>query len=85
MKEEENHIRLSLDAAHLLKDEITKNIIEINSQQLNDWIRGKDLDIQAQKGVVIIKNNKDFIGCGISNGLKIFNYIPKERRLRSNN
>lgn len=82
IKKEENIFRLSLDATHLLKEQIIKNIIEIDDSQLKEWIRGQDLDIKTQKGIVIIKHASDFIGCGKSSGDKIFNYIPKERRIK---
>lgn len=81
-REEQQDLRLSLDATHLLKEQITKNIIEINESQLQEWIRGRDLEIKTNKGNIIIKYESDFIGSGKSNGEKIFNYIPKERRLK---
>ncbi len=81
-KEENNEFRLTIDATHLLKQQISKNIIEINEQQLQDWLKGNNLDINASEGVKIIKNNEDFIGSGKSNGQKLFNYIPKDRRLK---
>jgi len=81
-KERADDLRITLDALHLLKDQITNNIIEINSDQFHKWIRGHDLDIATQKGAVIIKYQSDFVGCGKSNGEKIFNYLPKDRRLR---
>ena len=81
-KENESDLRLSIDAIHLLKDQINKNILEINESQLHDWLRGKDLEIQTEKGNVIIKFKDDFMGSGKSNGEKIFNYLPKERRLK---
>lgn len=74
--------RLSIDTTILLKDQISKNIIEINDAQLYEWIRGRDLDIQYPKETVILKHNGDFVGCGKSNGEKIFNYIPKDRRIK---
>jgi NOL1/NOP2/fmu family ribosome biogenesis protein len=75
--------RLSFDALHLLKEQITKNIFEINEQQLNEWIRGNDLDIQAPAGILVISYKGDFIGSAKSTGTKLLNYVPKERRLRS--
>ena len=76
-------IRLSLDGLHLLKEQISKKILEINDEQLQLWLRGSDLPIQAEKGTLAIKYKGDFIGCGKSNGQTIFNYVPKERRLKS--
>jgi len=78
----EQDFRLSLDATHILEDQITKNILKINDSQFKDWIRGHDLEIQAPKGTLVIKHNEDFLGCTKSNGQKAFNYIPKNRRLK---
>ncbi len=81
LKKEDN-LRLALDAAHLLKDQITKNIIEINESQLHDWLRGHDLNIQTSPNPVILKFNEDIVGYGKSTSQKILNYIPKDRRLK---
>lgn len=79
----ESDWRLSLDATILLKNQISKNIIEISDEQSEAWIRGFDLNIKYEdKCSIIIKHGNDFIGCGKSNGEKIFNYVPKERRIR---
>jgi NOL1/NOP2/fmu family ribosome biogenesis protein len=79
----EADLRLSLDATHLLSKQLTKNIIDINDEQYQQWIRGNDLAIQTEEsGTVLIRYNNDFIGCGKSNKEKIFNYVPKDRRLR---
>lgn len=82
LKKEDNFLRLSLDAIHLLSKQISRNTIEINENQLKDWLRGYDLNIKVPSGIVIIKHNNDFIGSGKSNGQKIFNYVPKDRRLK---
>ena len=80
----EDNFRLTLDAVHILKDQIKKNIIEIDEVQLHDWLRGKDLILTApiNQGPVIIKFKDDFVGYGKSNGIKIYNFIPKDRRLK---
>lgn len=79
---EEHDLRLSFDTPLLLKDQIKKNILEINEKDFHLWIRGNDLDIKVPQGTYIIKFGEDFFGCGKSNGEKIFNYVPKDRRLR---
>ena len=81
-QEREEDLRLSFDATHILKDQIKKRIVNLNEEQLNLWIRGNDLDMPTEKGPAIIKYDLDFLGCGKSNGLKIFNYVPKDRRLK---
>jgi len=80
----EHDLRLSLDATTLLKDQITRNILELNDEQFESWIRGYDLDISPipKQGTYIIKYKSDFVGCGKSNGKIIFNYVPKDRRIK---
>ena len=83
LKEEKNNtFRLSLDATHILKDKISKNLIALDDQQTLLWLKGNDLNIPANRGVVILKQNNDFLGCGISTGEKILNHVPKDRRLK---
>jgi NOL1/NOP2/fmu family ribosome biogenesis protein len=78
----ENEIRLSFDATHLLKSKISKNILEINEEQAKQWMKGNDLQIKAEKGTFVIRYQDDFLGCGKSNGEVIFNYVPKDRRIK---
>lgn len=83
LKKESTGLRLSFEAVQLLKEQITKNILYINDNQLSSWIRGQDLDIKTSPGTYVIAHGEDFFGCGKSNGEKIFNYVPKERRLKN--
>lgn len=82
MIKKEQDLRLTIDGIHLLQDQITKSIIQLNNEQFHDWLRGRDINIESEKGSFIIKHNSDFIGFGRSNGQKLFNYIPKDRRLK---
>jgi NOL1/NOP2/fmu family ribosome biogenesis protein len=75
-------LRLSFDAAHVLKGKITKGIFHISHDQYKSWMRGEDLDIPAPKGMLVMEHDGIFFGCGKSNGEKIFNHVPKERRVR---
>jgi len=73
--------RISFDAIQLFK--ITKNITEINNNQLQKWLRGYDLNIpNIPRGITILKYKEDLVGIGKSNTEKIFNYVPKERKLK---
>ena len=79
----EHDMRLSFDAPHLIKEQITKNIVDINERELNSWLHGIDLRIPAPKGTVILRHKKDFVGSGKSTGEKIINHVPKEKRLKN--
>lgn len=82
-KYEEDGIRLTLDGVRFLKAQITKNILEINDKEADEWLRGSDLDMKTQRGWFILKNNDEFLGCGKSTGEKISNFMPKERRIKN--
>ena len=75
-------IRLTFDGISLFKNQITKNILELNNSQTEEWMKGNDLMINTNKGFVVLKNNNEFIGCGKSTGEKITNFVPKERRIK---
>ncbi|MFH1787408.1 MAG: hypothetical protein ABH811_01305 [archaeon] len=82
-KQINNEIRLSIDGIHLLKDQINKNILELNEEQTEYWMKGNELNILTEKrGFVIIKYNDNFIGTGKASENKITNFIPKNRRLK---
>jgi len=79
----ESRLRLSLDGTMILKDQIDKNVISINDEELDLWLHGKNLEIIKKNETYIVSSGDDFIGCGISDGKKIINHVPKERRIRS--
>jgi len=81
-KEFDSQLRLSFDATHLFKDQIKENIIEINEIQTLEWLKGKDLPIVSPKGIFVIQNKSDYLGCGKSSGSSIINHVPKNRRLK---
>jgi len=79
-----DEIRLSIEGTQILKDQITKNIFELNDEQAKQWMQGEELNIQTgKKGFLVMKNRDDFLGCGKASELKIGNFIPKNRRLKS--
>lgn len=82
-KEQGSEIRLSTDGIHILRDQITKNILELNKEQLNEWMHGQELNIKTDsRGFIIIKHKEDYIGCGKASENKITNFMPKSRRLK---
>ena len=82
-KIENEGIRLTIDGVQLLKNQITKNILELNDKQANEWLKGNDLDIKTERGWKILKHKNEFLGCGKSTGEKISNFMPKERRIKN--
>jgi NOL1/NOP2/fmu family ribosome biogenesis protein len=76
-------IRLSIEGVQILKDQITRNIIELNNEDATTWMYGSEVQIETgKKCLVIIKHKDYFLGCGKASEKKISNFIPKSRRLR---
>ena len=86
-KIQDNEIRLSLDATHILKNQINKNITTLNKKQSHEWFKGNDilLDKKITPGFKVLQYKDDFIGCGkvTQDGSIIKNFMPKERRVKN--
>ncbi len=76
------YLRIGFDEALLLKNQFSKNIVELNESQVLEWMNGKSLQISLAKGIYVVKRNEDVFGCGISDGHNLINFVPKERRIR---
>jgi len=83
-KQEKDGIRLSIEGTQILKDQIIKNIFELNKEQAEQWMTGEELLIKTGKrDFLVMKYQDDFLGTGKASAEKIGNYIPKNRRLKS--
>jgi NOL1/NOP2/fmu family ribosome biogenesis protein len=82
-------VKMSLDALHVFKNQIKKNIIDIGEDQEKLWFLGKNIELNSEqqkkyadlKGFVAVRCGGDFIGTGkISQDKKfVSNFLPKER------
>ena len=78
-------IRLSIEGSQILGLEIKKNVFEINEEQTQEWMKGRELRIRTgKKGFLILRHKNDFLGTGKASEEKIGNFIPKSRRLKDN-
>jgi NOL1/NOP2/fmu family ribosome biogenesis protein len=76
--------KLSIEGTQILRGQIRKNIFELDEAQLNDWMKGNDLQVKTDKrGFFVMKHKDDFLGCGKISAEKISNFIPKARRLKN--
>jgi NOL1/NOP2/fmu family ribosome biogenesis protein len=83
-KEEERGLRLSIDASNLLAEKIKKNILEIDEEQARRWMRGENLEIDNNlRGILVIKFKEYLLGCGKAGDGRLYNFVPKERRVRN--
>jgi NOL1/NOP2/fmu family ribosome biogenesis protein len=85
--------RLSLDGLHILGNQITKNIVEIDSIQNDLWFRGNNVELTYEQKeeyknlvnqFVAVKFKDDFVGTAKLNAAGILtSFLPKERRIRN--
>lgn len=80
-KQEPKGIRLSIEGSQMIGPKATKNLLELNDNQFEDWLKGKDFDIDQKDGFYLIKYDGLFVGCGKVRGGYLMNYVPKSRRL----
>ena len=79
-------VRLSIEGSQILKDQIKKNIFELNEKQAEKWMMGEELNVAPKmKGFIVMKYKDNFLGCGKASLEKIGNFIPKVRRLKNKN
>ena len=78
---ERDGLRLSVEGSQIIK--ATKNVIDINKKQAGLWMKGEDIPYEGHAGFVILRLNKDILGCGMHKTNVIRNMIPKSRRLNS--
>ena len=82
-KLEDHKMRLSIEGSQILKNEIKKNIVELDDQEKDIWMMGHEiLKKTGLNGFVIMKYKEDLLGTGKASEEKITNFIPKSRRLR---
>ncbi len=76
-------IRLSMEGSFLVSKTAKKGILDIGDDDAVLWLSGKDLELKAERGFLIIRNRGDILGSGKSTGRLILNYLPKTRRLKA--
>jgi NOL1/NOP2/fmu family ribosome biogenesis protein len=77
-----NQLRLSIEGSQIIGPKAKKNVLELNKEEVKQWLKGNDLEKETKlKNFVIIKHNNDFLGCGKVKENKLFNYVPKNRRI----
>jgi len=58
-------------------------LCKINNEQLDQWLKGQDLDLSAPKGTLLLQHEEDIVGIAKSTGTKVFNSVPKERKIKT--
>lgn len=76
-------VRLSMEGAALIGSSATKNVVELDADELKKWLRGEDLQKKGEwDGFVLLKYKTDFVGSGKYSNGTIYNFVPKTRRVK---
>ena len=63
----------------------TKNVIRLDRNLLEAYLRGEDVEVGeisgVERGQVIVAYGEDIVGSGLYDGRRIKNQIPKARRI----
>jgi NOL1/NOP2/fmu family ribosome biogenesis protein len=81
--ERQKRFKPTTNALQIFGKYATKNVVELNEKEKNQYIRGYDLEkeLNLEEGYVIIKFKNDMLGCGLYREGKIKNQIPKARKI----
>ncbi len=76
-------MRLSIEGSQYVKNQATKNVVELTYEEMQTWMCGQELvKSTGMTGFVLMKYGNDMLGTGNASEKKITNFIPKSRRLR---
>jgi|GEM_PF-110774 NOL1/NOP2/fmu family ribosome biogenesis protein len=95
-KLEKDGLRLSIEGSFLVGRLATKNVVEINREDVEKWMMGENLNLNSMNlnfksgreyreisdGYVILKCGSYFLGCGKLRDGVIRNFIPKNRQIK---
>jgi NOL1/NOP2/fmu family ribosome biogenesis protein len=81
-------LRLSIEGSQFIGPKSTKNIVDIDKNQMVGWIKGNDIEHEdTGKDFIILRHTdsksgkSDYFGAGKYKDGKIMNYVSKSRRL----
>ena len=75
--------KLSIEGSQIVGPVANKNVLELQEQEFQQWIRGLDLEVPgSEKRFVLIKHKDDFFGCARQAGGRLLNLVPKDRRIK---
>ena len=77
-------LRLSIEGSMKVGPYATKNVVRLTEKEMNEWIRGINLDKKTGKtGYVLLEYENNYLGCGKAYSEGILNHVPKNRRIKN--
>ncbi len=80
--EEKDGYRLSFDGALFIANLVKRNVITLENNQMELWMRGENFPYTYGDGYVLVKYGEDCVGCGKVKDNTMVNFVPKSRRVK---
>ena len=78
-----DELRLSIEGSQLVGPHATKNILELNEEQVRAYFRSEEIPMDTKDTpFVLLKYNADFFGTSKIKDKKLLNYLPKAHRTK---
>jgi len=78
-----DELRLTIEGSQLLGPQCTKQILELTTPEVAQWMRGEDIPYSgSEQGFVLVRHGADFLGTARASKGKLWNFIPKGRRVK---
>ncbi|MDW8041766.1 MAG: hypothetical protein RMJ75_03050 [Nitrososphaerota archaeon] len=80
-------VYLSLEGSQLLRESIRRNVVEVDREQLEVWMKGEPMPLNSMRGAVegeyaVVRWGDVYAGSGkVSKDGRLHPQIPKSRRL----
>lgn len=74
---------LSIDGSHIIGKFCTRNVLDLEREQLNRYISGENVDFSHEDSFVLVKFGNDYLGSARLKDNVLINNMPKERRVSS--
>ena len=80
------HDKPTTDALQLFGDSVTKNAVELDTEDACEFVRGETVDIEfgedeVDLGYVAVKHEEEVLGCGLYFPGELRSQVPKGRRV----
>ena len=82
VRRENYGLRLGFDATQILSSEIKDNVFELNDGEFELWMQGQIIHRTHERGIYVVKYKGDCLGCAYHDGVKLLNYVPRERQIK---
>ncbi|PIN77279.1 hypothetical protein COV16_06985 [Candidatus Woesearchaeota archaeon CG10_big_fil_rev_8_21_14_0_10_34_8] len=77
-------LRLSIEGAQMIGPNVSKQVLELDDDQVKKWMYGEDVEVADDlAGFHILKHENYFVGCGSCKNGVLVNFVPKNRRIKT--